>query len=113
MSNDTIVFDSNQYAKHDKFVELANNLTNDEKCLLITTLTSSMTDSVDVLLTDKQENIKAVFSCTSTWMTAYLNGLTPVFAFELDYVSMISKGKDSVDKLIAKHVNERDNKKEK
>ena len=106
--NDSITFDSNTYSQHDKFIELSNSLSNEEKCLLITTLTSSMTDSVDVLLTDKDETIKAVFGCKSTWLTASLNGLQPVFSFEYDYVSMISKGKKSIDKDVLKHVQERD-----
>ena len=107
--NDSITFDSNMYSKHDKFIELANSLSNEEKCLLITTLTSSMGDSVDVLLTDKEDNIKASFGCKSTWLTASINGLQPVFAFEYDYVSMIDiKGKKSFDKDVHKHVQERD-----
>ena len=108
--NDSITFDSNMYNKHDKFLELTNSLSNEEKCLLITTLTSSMTDSVDVLLSDKDENVKASFSCTTTWLTASLNGLTPVFAFEFDNVSFIAKGKKSFDKDVLKHVQERDDK---
>jgi hypothetical protein len=108
--NDSITFNSNTYLEHDKFIELSNSLSNEEKCLLITTLTSSMTDSVDVLLTDKHENIQAVFGCKSTWLTASLNGLQPVFSFEYDYVSMIAKGKKSIDKDVLKHVQERDDK---
>lgn len=108
--NDLITFDSNMYNHHDKFIELANNLSNEEKCLLITTLTSSMGDSVDVLLTDKDDTIKASFGCKTTWLTASINGLMPVFAFEYDYVSMIGKGKQSIDKDVLKHVQERDGK---
>ena len=105
---DTITFDSNMYNQYDKFIELANSLTNEEKCLLITTLTSSMGDSVDVMLTDKEDNIKAAFGCKTTWLTASLNGLQPVFAFEYDYVSMIdTKGKKSFDKDVLKHVQEK------
>lgn len=108
--NDSITFESNTYLEHDKFIELSNSLSNEEKCLLITTLTSSMSDSVDVLLTDKDENIQAVFGCKNTWLTASLNGLQPVFSFEYDYVSMIAKGKKSIDKDVLKHVQERDDK---
>ena len=108
MENKTVSFQTNEFKNHSDFIELANNLTNEEKCLLITTLTSSMTDSVDVLLTDKDENIQAVFGCKSTWLTASLDGLQPVFSFEYDYVSMISKGKKSFDKDVLKHVQKRD-----
>jgi hypothetical protein len=107
--NDSITFDSNMYAKHDKMVELTNSLSNEEKCLLITTLATSMKENVDVLLTDKDDNVKAVFGCKNTWLTASLNGLQPVFSFEFDHVSMIRKGKDSIDKHITKHL---ENKKE-
>ena len=106
--NDSITFDSNTYAKHDKFIELANHLSNEEKCLLITALTSSMKESVDVLLTDKDDNVKAVFGCKNTWLTASINGLTPVFSFEFDYVSMVKKGKDSIDKHITKHLEKKE-----
>ena len=107
MPNNNIEFKHNYFDKHENFIDLANNLSNEEKCLLITTLTTSMKKDVDVLLVDKDENIKASFMCNSTWLTASMRGLCPVFAFEFDYISFINqKGKKSFDKDVQKYLTE-------
>jgi hypothetical protein len=105
MPNNTTEFKHNYFDKHENFIDLANNLSNEEKCLLITTLTNSMKKEVDVLLVGKDEKVKASFSCNSTWLTASMRGLAPVFAFELDYIDYINqKGKQSFDKDVQKFI---------